>query len=66
MMTFTIVAIAGDNGSTFAIGRFGSREAAGQVADKWQERDNPDLDPDGMHYSATRIQTVTEWRSAAR
>lgn len=64
-LRYTIVAIAGDNGQTFAIGQYGSRDGAARQAALWQAAENPDLEPDGMRYSVCPLRTVREWRAAS-
>ncbi len=63
MSAYTIVAFAGDNGTEYAIGRFGSLERAAALATKWMEEENPHREGDGMHYAAVRIQGIREWRA---
>lgn len=65
MSRYTIVAIAGDNGMTFTIGLFGSREGAQRHVDAWTERDNPEHDGELMSYSVTRIETIAGWDATA-
>lgn len=63
--TFTIVAITGDTGMEHAIGKLHEATAKRLVA-QWQERDNPDREPDGISYAACRIYTVSEWEEVRR
>lgn len=60
---YTIIAIAGDNGMAYAIGRFSSIERASELASTWTERDNPDRDIEGLSYQAVRIQTIANWEA---
>jgi hypothetical protein len=62
-MTYTIIATSGDNGEQFAIGNFANVDRARNLADEWMESENPDRDPDGMHYTYARIRPIAEWKA---